>query len=114
MKRILVVDDDPTARYSVSRLLASVGFDVASAPDFLSALQELDRSECKLLITDVVMPKGVNGFALARMAQMRQRDLKVMFMTGYDVQTDEATGTVLRKPFTDRTLLDNVEAMLAA
>src|SRR3954468_9981409 len=99
MARILVVDDEPAARYSVSKLLSSVGFDVASAPDYLSALQELDKSECTLLITDVVMPKGVNGFALARMAQMRQRDLKVLYMTGYDVQTEEADGVVLRKPF---------------
>ncbi len=114
MKRILVVDDDPGARYALTRLLESVGFEVFSAPDYLAALQELDKGECRLLITDVVMPKGVNGFALGRMAQMRQRNLKIIYVTGYDVPIDEADGVVLRKPFSDRVLLDHVEAMLAA
>ncbi len=114
MKRILVVDDEPSSRYSVSRLLSSVGFEVTAAADYLSALQELAKNEIKLLITDVVMPKGINGFALARMAQMKQHDLKVIYITGYDVPTEEAAGKILRKPFTDRNLLDEVDQALAA
>jgi CheY-like chemotaxis protein len=45
------------------------------APDHRLALQILESSQpLDLLITDVVMPGHVNGFALARMARMRRRD----------------------------------------
>jgi CheY-like chemotaxis protein len=42
---------------------------------------------------DIVIP-GVNGFALMRMARMRQRELKVIYVSAFDVPTDEAIGPV--------------------
>jgi CheY-like chemotaxis protein len=112
MKRILVVDDEPAVRHAVSRLLHSVGFAVVAAADETAALQEFEKAEIHLLVTDAVMPKGANGFALARAALQRQPTLKVIHMTGYEMPTDEAMGPVLRKPFSDRALLDAVEDLL--
>ncbi len=44
------------------------------------------------------MRKGVNGFALARMAQMRRLDLKILYLTASDFPEAEAAGKIVRKP----------------
>ena len=59
------------------------------------------------------MPDRVHGFALARMARMRRRSLGVIYITGYDVPTTEAVGTVLRKPISAEKLVDEVRRALA-
>ena len=51
-----------------------------------------------LLITDIVMPNGVNGFALARMARMRRLDLNILYLTAFDLPAEEAGGKIVRKP----------------
>jgi CheY-like chemotaxis protein len=96
---ILVVDDDKAFRYVAARALRAAGYQVTMAPDFRVALQILEGDQpLDLLITDIVMPERVNGFALARMARLRRLDLKVLYMTAYDIPTGEAIGKVLRKP----------------
>lgn len=98
--RILFVDDDEAFSYAAARGLRAAGFVVSLAPDHRLALQILEsRQPLDLLITDIVMPGHVNGFALARMARMRRLDLKVLYMTAFDVSADEAVGKILRKPF---------------
>lgn len=112
---ILLVDDEEGARYSACRLLEGAGYRVTSAPDYRKALDLLSSAErCDLLITDLVMPDRVNGFALARMARMRRPKLRVLYMTGYDVPTDEADGKVLKRPVADEDFLNEVRLALAA
>ena len=60
------------------------------------------------------MPKGMNGFALARMARLRQRDLKVIYVTAFDVPTDEAVAPIMRKPVEAAMLVPEVKAHLAS
>jgi DNA-binding NtrC family response regulator len=68
-----------------------------------------------VLITDIVMPSGVNGIALARMARMRNLAIRTIYITGYDVPgvQQEATGPLMRKPLADDELLAIVAAQLA-
>ncbi len=113
MRSVLVVDDEPSSRYALSRVLSANGFEVHAAADYLGALRVVDAQPIDLLVTDIVMPKGMNGFALARMAQMRRREMKVLYVTGYDVPTDEAISRVLRKPVADEQLLEEVNRALA-
>lgn len=112
---ILLVDDDESFRYATERMLTDAGFDVLSAPDYRKALDVLSSDQpVDLLLTDVVMPNRVNGFALARMAAMRRTDLRVLYMTAFDVPENEAMGKILRKPITDQLLLSEVKRALAA
>ena len=113
--RILVVDDEEAFRYAAAKALQGAGFDVAVAEDYRDALVHLEgAAPVDLLLTDVSMPNRVNGFALARMARMRRLDLKVLYVTGYDVPTFEAIGKVLHKPITDEQLISEVRGALTA
>lgn len=93
----------------------AAGFDVVTASDFSQALDEIGpEAKFDLLITDIIMPKGMNGFALARMARLRQRDLRVIYVTAFDVPCDEAVGPVLRKPLDEQKLVAEVKALIGA
>jgi CheY-like chemotaxis protein len=110
---ILLVDDDPTNRYTSAKILMEAGYKVVSAANYVDALKLLDDpSSVSLLLTDILMPEGVNGFALARMARMRRHDLKIIYMTAYDVPHDEAIGPILQKPVEPAELVAAVGAAL--
>jgi len=113
-ERILVVDDEESFRYAATKALEAAGYLVDAAPDYRQALELLERgAPIDLLLTDVVMPERVHGFALARMARMRKLDLKVMYVTAYDVPQVEGLGKVLRKPVSAEQLVDEVRRALA-
>ena len=112
--RVLVVDDDDAFRYATVKLLTDAGFETEEAPDYRQALDILDvKKPLVLLLMDIVVP-GVNGFALARMARMRHRELKVIYVSAFDVPTDEAIGPVLRKPVDSDMLLAEIRKVLGA
>jgi CheY-like chemotaxis protein len=85
--------------------------------DYRLALQILEgENPIDLLITDIVMPDGVNGMALSRMARLRrQRDPRVIYVSGYDIPglDREAHGTILRKPVGDDQLLAEIAQTLS-
>lgn len=111
--RVLVVDDDDAFRYATVKMLAETGLEAVEAPDFRRALEILDdKKPLALLLMDIVIP-GVNGFALARMARMRHRDLKVIYVSAFDVPTSEAIGPVLRKPVEGDALMAEIRKALA-
>ena len=113
--RILVVDDDTVFGDAAARVLRA-GFEVSLAPDHRLALEDLESTRpVDLLITDIVMPDRVNGVALSRMARMRRPELKVMYLTAYDIPgvEDEAAGPVLRKPIDEDRLVAEVRRVLA-
>ena len=114
---ILLVDDDAAAGEALGRTLRHAGFDVTVAADFRGALEILEAERpIDLLVTDIVMPAGINGIALSRMARLRRRDLKVVYMTGYNVPgaEREALGPILRKPIDGAVLIQEVEQALSA
>lgn len=116
-KWILVVDDDEAFRDSAAGILRAAGYQVCTAPDYRLALEILERGDpVDLLILDIVMPDRVNGFALARMARLRRPDLKVIYISGFDIPRgtgDEALGPIIRKPVDDGQLLDEIARILA-
>ena len=114
--RILVVDDDKICGDATARVLRAAGFEVWLAPDHRLALEDLESTRpVDLLITDIVMPDRVNGVALSRMARMRRPELKVIYLTAYDIPgvEDDAMGPVLRKPVDEDRLVAEVRRVLA-
>jgi CheY-like chemotaxis protein len=113
--QILLVDDDEAFRYAGARTLENAGFRVTVAPDYRRALEVLESDDpIDLLVTDVVMPDRINGFALARMARMRRIGLRVLYVSAYEIQSDEAIGKILSKPLSDDQFLLEVREALAS
>jgi CheY-like chemotaxis protein len=114
--RILVVEDDSTFGQALCQLLSSGGYCAALATNFRTALEVLEADQrLDLLLVDIVMPDSVNGLALSRMARMRRRDLKVIYLTGYSIPgvEGEALGPILRKPVDNRELLEVIDRELS-
>ncbi len=115
--RVLFVDDDAVFAETSAKVLRGAGYEVRVAPDHRLALQALESEEpIDLLITDIVMPDRVNGLALGRMARLRRRDIKIIYITGHDIPgiEDEALGPVLRKPIENDRLLAEIQQALTS
>jgi CheY-like chemotaxis protein len=116
-KLILVVDDDEAFRTSTASIVRSAGYQVCTAPDYRLAVEILERGDpVDLLLLDIVMPDRVNGFALARMSRLRRPELKVIYISGFDIPGgvgDEALGPIIRKPLDNDQLLDEIARILA-
>jgi len=57
---VLIVDDEPSIRLSLSQVLTEIGYRVRSAADGSSALEEIRREAPEILISDLNMP-GMSG-----------------------------------------------------
>ena len=81
---ILVVEDDARVRKVTVARLRSLGYQVIVADNAADGLDALGRHpEIELVFTDIVMPGGMNGDALAKAARTARPDIKVLFTSGY-------------------------------
>lgn len=111
--RILLVDDDDGFLYFATRALERANYTVLEATGYLRALEVLESPDSvDLLVTDLFMPKGVNGFALGRMAKLRRPQISLLYVTAYDAPSAEADGKILRKPLTEDDLVREVQIAL--
>ena len=80
---VLVVEDNEALRRVVTRQLGELGYRVLAAENAAAGLELLDRQSVDLLLTDIVMPGGINGRELARRARQRWPDIKIVFTSGF-------------------------------
>jgi nitrogen-specific signal transduction histidine kinase/ActR/RegA family two-component response regulator len=82
---ILLVEDETALRKSVQNTLGRLGYRVLEAAAGAEALAvwEQHRDEIRLLLTDLVMPGGMNGKDLAAQLLQRDPELKVIYTSGY-------------------------------
>ncbi|MCD6073168.1 MAG: domain S-box protein, partial [Rhodospirillales bacterium] len=82
--RVLLVEDDDMVRMSVKRQLQKLGCQVTEAGNGTAGLDQLRKNvPFDLLLSDIVMPGGINGLELARRCQEERSDVKIVLMTGY-------------------------------
>ena len=80
--RILVVDDESSARSALSELLREEGYEVQSAADGYKALGRVDQWEPDVVITDVKMP-ALGGIELMTKLREQYPDVAVIVMTAF-------------------------------
>lgn len=81
---ILLVEDNPAVALATAEVVRSLGYRPVTASDARSALSELERThDVALLLTDVVLAKGMSGFQLASAAREHRPDLPVIFVSGF-------------------------------
>jgi two-component system response regulator HydG len=85
--RILVADDEASARSGLATLLRGEGFEVTLAEDGLQALARVEETAPDVLVTDLRMP-GLDGMELLRRARELVPELIVVLVTAFaDVET---------------------------
>ena len=115
--RLLVVDDDPDVRDSLSRALRYAGYQVVTAVHGSDALDVVARSPVDLIVLDVLMPI-MDGFEACRRLRERGDATPVLVLTAKDAVDDRVTGLdagaddYLVKPFALGELQARVRALL--
>jgi CheY-like chemotaxis protein len=111
---ILVVEDSAGLRQVLCRQLSAAGYRVLEAADGRTALDMIETNEAiDLMLTDIVMPGGMNGHELTRAALNLRPHLKTLLTTGFAGLTNGAAAThILRKPYRKDELLRLVHETL--
>ena len=79
---VLVVDDEGAIRYSVSKTLQRVGYNVGEASSGEEALDSMKKQHYDVILTDIRMP-GLTGVELLKRIKEQAPDAIVILMTGY-------------------------------
>ena len=116
MRRVLVVDDEPSIRTVLRGYLEADGFAVVEAPDGEAALAALRAGPPDLVLLDVMLP-GVDGLEVLR--QLRTfSDVYVILVTAKTEEIDKLVGLgvgaddYVTKPFSPREVTARVKAVL--
>ncbi|MHB1060072.1 MAG: ATP-binding protein, partial [Rhodanobacter sp.] len=118
---VLVVEDNRDLLAFSVTALNRLGYRTAQAENAAAALELLRRlPDISILFTDVMLPDGMDGVALAREARRQRPDLKVLFTSGFaqrDLQgemTLPRDAALLSKPFRVSELSRHLDRIVAA
>jgi len=131
MSRILIIDDEPSVRRALRRILEKSGHEIEEASDGAAGVVACATSEPDLIITDIIMPKmnGIDAVTAIRQAHPNVRILAISGGGNFEPQSykPEAITTsaylaaaersgadaVMTKPFDRAQLMEKVDALLA-
>jgi two-component system, cell cycle sensor histidine kinase and response regulator CckA len=117
---ILLVEDEPALRNLVKNILERSGYRVLEAESAITALELWTdhHDEIDLLLTDMVMPDGMNGKELGQRLQIDKPQLPIIYSSGYspDVIGEDFIENegrhFLQKPYHPRKLVEMVRLAL--
>jgi PAS domain S-box-containing protein len=127
-ERVALVEDDRILRPMLEQLLRELGYSVRSFPNGPALLQAMDGGyRFDVLQSDIVLPLGMNGIALAKEVRLYHPTVKTLFMSGYSdnaITRREVVGDrihLLQKPFQRidlakrlRAVLDDADSLIPA
>jgi len=115
----LIVDDDPSMRKSMSRLLREHGFDATTFESARALLGHADLNRAACIVLDVNL-LDQSGIELRRQLLRRGLMVPVIYITGNDsgvnrsAALESGCAAYLTKPFEARSFMDSVERASAA
>ena len=83
MKKILIVDDERTARKGLYFILKSAVREVKEADSYQQAKKMIEMNEFDLIISDLHLPSAENGLELVRFIKQRYPLTPVLMITAY-------------------------------
>ena len=121
MAHILVVDDSPTERHFISKLLEQTGHKVSTADSGEEGVEVAKDIHPDLILMDIVMP-GMNGFQATRQitTSPETAEIPVVMVSTKSQQTDKVWATrqgakgYLVKPVNSEMLINSIKSFLAA
>ncbi len=117
---VLVVEDDVLVRLVIAGYLRDCGYRVIEAASGAEALQVLQRDEAPVgvVLTDVEMPGGTDGFALARWVRRERPEVEVV-MAGTPARAADAAGELCEegpqgaRPYEPAAVVGRIRRLLA-
>ncbi len=112
-KPVLIVDDNPNMSSLLADMLEVFDYPTVRAADGQQALNELERQDFAMVITDMRMP-NMSGLELLKKVKSKHPKLPVVLISGYSVaefesETDEfKPDGFLAKPF----MMSDIEKLL--
>ncbi len=116
-KKILVVDDDPGIRNSLSAFLSRSGFEVVTAADGKQGLELLQNSHPDLIVLDVLMPR-LDGRETLRTIRSSGNWIPIILLTQVGeaseraMALEEGADDYINKPFEAQELVARIRAVL--
>ena len=119
-EKLLVVDDEYELLEVAVAYLEEMGFKVLAATNGEQALRTLARNpDIDLLLTDIVMPGGINGVELAKSVRQINPQVKVLYTSGFpegviaDKSGAKLDAPLVSKPYSREGLAKAISNMLA-
>ena len=117
MFRILVAEDDDSARFLMCEVLRRAGYEPCPARDGVEALEVMEHYQCDLAVVDITMPR-MDGITFTRTLREGNCDLPVLMVTARVTQEDKRRGfragtdDYMVKPVDEEEMLWRIEALL--
>jgi len=99
---VLLAEDEPNVRRVVRQQLIDLGYPVIEAENGAQALAMIEQiPDIAIVVSDVIMPGGINGRQLAEQVLRHQPHMRIVLMSGYADEGEHAASDlpVLTKPF---------------
>ncbi|MGG5304223.1 two-component system response regulator receiver protein [Enterococcus pernyi] len=116
MKKVLVVDDEPSIVTLLTFNLEKEGYKVTSAADGQAGLDLALEHSYDFIILDVMLP-SIDGIAITQKLRQEKNDTPILILTAKDDQVDRIIGLeigaddYLTKPFSPREVLARMKAI---
>ena len=100
---VLIVEDEALVRWNAVAIVEDAGFDVVDAVNAAEAIEILEnRTDIRIVFTDIQMPGGMDGLRLAHLVRNRWPPIKIIATSGrFRLRDDEIPegGRFLPKPY---------------
>jgi len=116
--KVIVIDDEPSVRRGLSRLLRSAGYETVCYTSAVDYLEDGPAENAGCLLLDVCMPE-LSGIDLQERLREAQSDVPIIFLTGHgDLPTavhamKEGAVDFLTKPVDEEALFDAIEEAIS-
>ena len=114
---VLVVEDEPLLRMSTVDMVEEAGFPTAEAANAKQAIQLLEnRSDIRVIVSDIDMPPGMDGMALVAMVRRRWPPIAIILVSGHVAKAEVVIpegGRFFTKPFRPAELVETLNRMVA-
>ena len=116
MRKILVVEDDPSIQALLHDFLQDAGYETATASDGIEAISLFQTDTFDIVLLDLMLPK-IDGYGVCEFIR-KQSTIPIVMITALDSESDQLKGFDLQiddyvtKPFSIPVLLKKIEAIL--
>jgi len=119
MQKILIVDDESDIVSALTIRLESLGYEIISAEDGITALEKARSEKPDLILLDVMLPK-LDGYKVCRMLKFdeKYKDIPIIIITAKGEELNRRMGmdmganAYITKPFKPEDLTSKIKELL--